>query len=148
MFPVPSTNTAPVAGTGRAFSEALVKDAQQDAWTSGGNPTVLLVRGADKQLASAFSGNATRFQKTEANKLIAAYDVYVGDFGEIKIVASRFLDAAAYLVDLDHVSLKTLRPLESKPLAKTGDAEKFLLTYEYGLQMDNKDAHSQIRDLT
>lgn len=72
----------------------------------------------------------------------------MGDFGEIKIVASRFLDAAAYLIDTDHVSFKTLRPLESKPLAKTGDAEKYLLTYEYGLQMDNNMAHSQIRDLT
>lgn len=147
-FPIPSSNTAPVAGTTRAWTEALLKDLQQDAWTAGGNPTVLLVRGADKQLTSAFTGNATRFQKTEANKLIAAYDVYVGDFGEIKVVASRFLDAAAYLIDLDHVSLKTLRSLESKPLAKTGDAEKYLLTYEYGLQMDNKDAHAQARDLT
>lgn len=148
VFPVPSTNTAPVAGTPRAFTEALLKSAQQATWTAGGNPGVLLLRGSDKQLASAFSGNATRFQKVEANKLTAAYDVYVGDFGEIKITASRFLDAAAYLIDVDHVSMKTLRPLESKPLAKTGDAEKTLLTYEYGLQMDNKDAHAQIRDLT
>lgn len=74
--------------------------------------------------------------------------MYVGDFGEIKIVASRFLDAAAYLIDTDHVSLATLRPLQSEPLAKTGDAEKYLMTYEYGLQMDNKDAHAQIRDLS
>lgn len=148
VLPVPSTNTAPVAGTARAFTEALLKDAQQKAWTSGGNPGVLLLRGADKQLASAFGGNATRFQKVEANKLTASYDVYVGDFGEIKITASRFLDAAAYLIDVDHVSMKTLRPLESKPLAKTGDAEKYLLTYEYGLQMDNSLAHSQIRDLS
>lgn len=74
--------------------------------------------------------------------------MYVGDFGEIKIVASRFLDAAAYLIDTDHVSLKTLRPLQSQQLAQTGDAEKYLLTYEYGLQMENKDAHAQIRDLS
>lgn len=147
-FPIPSSNTAPVAGTARAFSETLLKSAQQASWNSGGNASVLLVRGADKQLASAFGGNATRFQKVEANKLTASYDVYVGDFGEIKIVASRFLDAAAYLIDTDHVSLKVLRPLESKPLAKTGDAEKVLITYELGLQMDNNMAHAQIRDLS
>jgi hypothetical protein len=148
VFPVPSTNTAPVAGTARAWSETLLKDLQSDAWSAGGSPTVLLVRGTDKQISSGFAGNATRFQKVEQNKLTASYDVYVGDFGEIKIVASRFLDAAAYLIDLDHVSLKTLRPLSTEPLAKTGDAEKRLLTYEYGLQMDNKDAHAQARDLT
>ena len=52
------------------------------------------------------------------------------------------------LIDLDHIALKTLRPLESTPLAKTGDAEKYLMTYEYGLEMTQKDAHAQARDLT
>lgn len=146
-FPVPSTNTAPVAGTARAFSEALVKSAMQTAWNAGGQPTVCLVRGSDKQLGSAFAGNASRYEEANSNKLHAAFDVYVTDFGDVKMVPSRFLDAAAYLIDLDHVSMRTLRPLESKPLAKTGDAEKMLLTYEYGLQMDSKDAHAQIRDL-
>lgn len=147
-FPVPSTNTAPVAGTARAFTEALVKSAQQACWTSGGNPTTLLVRGSDKQLASAFSGNASRYEEADSNKLHATYDVYVGDFGALKIVPSRFLDAAAYLVDPEHVALRVLRPLERKPLAKTGDAEKMLMTYEFGLEMTSKDAHAQIRDLT
>jgi hypothetical protein len=147
-FPVPSTNTAPVAGTPRAFTEALLKDAQQKAWTAGGNPTVAYMRATDKQLASAFAGNLTRREDADSGKLHAAYDVYVGDFGEIKLVPSRFLDAAVYLLDLEHVTLKTLRPLEVKPLAKTGDAEKRLLTMEWGVQMDNKDAHCQVRDLT
>lgn len=147
-FPVPATNTAPVAGTGRPFTEALLKDAQQKAWTAGGNPTVAYMRAADKQLASAFTGNASRREDADSGKLHAAYNVYVGDFGEIKLVPSRFLDAAVYLIDLEHVTFKTLRPLESKPLAKTGDAEKRLMTMEWGLQMDNKDAHAQIRDLT
>ncbi len=147
VFPVPSTNTAPVAGTARAWTEALLKSAQQTAWTAGGNPTMVLVRAADKQLTSAFTGNATRYEDADSGKLHAAYDVYVGDFGEMKIVPSRFIDAAAYLIDPDHVSFKVLRPLMSEPLAKTGDAEKMLITYEYGLQMDNKDAHAQVRDL-
>lgn len=148
-FPVPSTNTAPVAGTVRAFTESLLKSAQQTTYNAGGHPTMVLVRAADKQLASAtFTGNSTRYEDADSGQLHAAIDVYIGDFGEVKIVPSRFLDAAAYLIDLDHVSLKTLRPLESKPLAKTGDAEKTLITYEYGLQMDNKDAHAQIRNLT
>jgi hypothetical protein len=147
-FPVPGSNTAPVAGTPRAWSEALLKDAQQKAWTAGGNPTTALMRAADKQLTSAFTGNVTRFNKVETEKLVAAFDVYVGDFGELKIVPSRFIDAAVYLIDPEHAELKTLRNLEVSPLAKTGDAEKYLLTYEYGLQMSNKDAHAQVRDLT
>lgn len=147
-FPVPSTNTAPVAGTGRALTEVLVKSAMQTAYTAGGAPSMLLVRPSDKVVASGFTGNATRYEQADSDKLHAAFSVYVTDFGSLKVVPDRFIDAAAYLIDFDHVSFKTLRNVEAKPLAKTGDAEKMLITWEYGLQMDNKDAHSQIRDLT
>jgi hypothetical protein len=147
-FPVPSTNTAAVAGTGRAWSEALLKDMAQDAYTAGGEPTLLVLRPADKALTSAFAGNATRFEKVENSTITAAYDWYVSDFGKFKVVADRFCDAAAYLIDLEHVSFGTLDPLSRSPLAKTGDAEKMLLTMEYALVMDNLDAHAVARDLT
>ena len=148
VFPVPSTNTAPVAGTARAWTEALLKDMAQDAYSAGGEPTLLVVRPADKALTSAFAGNATRFEKVESSTITAAYDWYVSDFGKFKVVADRFCDAAAYLVDLEHVSFGTLDPLARQPLAKTGDAEKMLLTMEYALIMDNCDAHAVARDLT
>lgn len=147
-FPIPSSNTAPVAGTARAFSEALVKSAMQAAYTSGGAPTLMLVRPSDKQVQSTFTGNATRFEDADSNKLHAAFSFYLTDFGTLKCVPDRFMDAAAYLIDPEHVTIATLRPLEYKPLAKTGDAEKALMTWEYTLRMDNKDAHAQIRDLS
>ena len=148
VFPNPATNTAPVVGTLRAFTEALVKAAMQAAWTAGGQPSNLIVRAADKVLASAFTGNATRFEKAESGELNAAFDVYVTDFGALKIMPSRFIDNAAYLLDPEHVSFKTLRPVTRETLAKTGDAFKRLIVSEYGLQMDNNMAHAQIRDLT
>lgn len=149
-FPIPSSNTAPVAGTARALTESLVKSAMQTAYTAGGSPGVLLVRPSDKVIVSTFSGNATRFEQSDSNELNAAFDFYVTDFGRLKVVPDRFFGSenSAYLLDLDHVTFKTLRNVEAKPLAKTGDAEKMLLTWEYGLQMDNKDAHAVIRDLT
>lgn len=148
-FPIPSSNTAPVAGTARALTESLVKSAMQTAYTAGGSPGVLLVRPSDKVIVSTFSGNATRFEQSDSNELNAAFDFYVTDFGRLKVVPDRFFGSenSAYLLDLDHVTFKTLRNVEAKPLAKTGDAEKMLLTWEYGLQMDNKDAHAVIRDL-
>ena len=149
-FPVVSTNTAPVAGTARAFDEALLKDMVSDAYTAGGSNWTLYVRPADKVLASAFTGNATRYQDVARNdgKLVAAYDVYVSDFGTIKIVPERHCDAAAYLIDHDHVSVVTLDGLSRSPLAKTGDAEKMLLTVEYGLKVNNPAAHAVARDLS
>ncbi len=148
VFPVPSTNTAPVAGTARAWTEALLKDMAQDAYTAGGEPTLLIVRPADKALTSAFAGNATRFEKVEQSTITAAYDWYVSDFGKFKVMPDRFCDAAAYLVDLDHATFGTLDPVSRSPLAKTGDAEKMLITWEYALIMDNPDAHSVARDLS
>lgn len=148
VFPVPTTNTAPVAGTARAWTEALLKDMAQDAYTAGGEPTLLVVRPADKALTSAFAGNATNFNKAEGSAINASYDWYVSDFGKFKIVPDRFCDAAAYLLDLEHVSFGTLDPLSRSPLAKTGDAEKMLLTMEYALLMDNPDAHAVARDLS
>ena len=109
---------------------------------------MLYLRPADKALTSAFAGNATRFEKVENSTITAAYDYYVSDFGKFKVVADRFCDAAAYLVDHDHVSFLTLDPLTRSPLAKTGDAEKMLLTTEYALKMDNLDAHAVARDLS
>lgn len=147
-FPIPSSNTAPVAGTPRALTEALVKSAMQTAYTAGGAPGSLYVRPSDKVIVSSFAGNATRYEQADSDKLHAAFSVYVTDFGALKVIPDRFQDAAAYLIDHDHVSFKTLRNVEAKPLAKTGDAEKMLLTWEYGLQMDNNMAHAQIRDLT
>lgn len=150
-FPDPETNTAPVAGTPRAWTEALLADMAQDSYTAGaGMSLVLYVRPADKVITSTFTGNATRQQDVAQNKgkLVAAYDVYVSDFSTIKVVPERYCDAAAYLIDHDHVSLATLDPLSRSPLAKTGDAEKMLITWEYALKMDNPDAHSVARDLS
>lgn len=148
VFPVPSTNTAPVAGTARAWTEALLKDMAQDAYTAGGEPTLLVLRPADKALTSAFAGNATRFEKVEQSTITAAYDYYVSDFGKFKVVPDRFCDAAAYLIDLEHASFGTLDPLVRSPLAKTGDAEKMMLTMEYAFICDNPDAHAVARDLS
>lgn len=148
-FPVPSTNTAAVAGTGRALTEPLVLSAMQAAYTAGGAPTMLSVRPADKVIVSGFSGNNTvlRREDADSNRLHQSFDFYVTDFGTLKVVANRFQDAAAYLLDLEHVSLKTLRAASRQPLAKTGDAAKLMVVEEWGLQMDNNMAHAQIRDL-
>lgn len=149
-FPIPSSNTAPVAGTPYAYDEPTLKTMVSAAYNSGGQSWTLYVRPADKVLASAFTGNATRYQDVADNKgkLVAAYDVYVSDFGAIKIVPERQCDAAAYLIDHDHVSLATLDPLNRTPVANTFDGDSMALTWEYGLKMDNKDAHAQARDLS
>lgn len=142
------TNTAPTDGTQRTFTESLLKDAWQKAYTAGGEPNTLMVGPTQKQTVSTFTGNATRFDKSEDAKLYAAISVYVGDFGEIKVVPNRFQrNRTAFLLQSDKFQVNYLREFTVEQLAKTGDAEKRLLLCEYGLQSNQEAASAAIRDL-
>jgi len=153
VAPVPATNTAPVAGTLRSLTEALVKTQCQNIFNAGGQPSTLYVTPAHKMLFSGLTFNATRFQKAEGAALNAAVDVYINDFYELKVVPSRIMalgasNAIAAIIDHDQFKLRTLRPYQVRDLAKTGDADKSQLVVEYGLECTNEAASAQIRDLT
>jgi hypothetical protein len=136
-------------GTQRPFTESLLKDVCQKVFTSGGDPDVLMVGPAQKQVVSGFTGNATRMDKSEDQKLYTAIDVYVSDFGEFKVVPNRFQrNRTAFLLQMDMWQIAYLRPIEVHDLAKTGDAMKKLLTVEYGLLGKNQAASGVIRSLT
>lgn len=144
-----ATNTAPVAGTTRPFTESLLKSNLQSIWTAGGNPTMLMVGGTLKQEVSTFTGNATRMNEADDNALYAAVDVYYSDFGKLKIVPNRFQETTtAFQLDLEYWKLNYLRPFNTEELAKTGDADRFMLNVEYGLESDQEAASGQIRDLS
>lgn len=147
--PVPGSNTAPSAGTTRAFTESLLKTNLSNIFTQGGNPSMLMVGAALKQEVSTFTGNATRMTKGESEALYAAVDVYYSDFGQLKIVPNRFQSSSvAFQLDLDYWQLCYLRPFNTEELAKTGDADKFLINVEYTLEARQEAASGQIRDLS
>jgi hypothetical protein len=66
--------TAAVDGTQRALTETLLKTVLALAWTNGGDPTMVFVGSANKQLISAFTGNATTFREMDSRKIVAAVD--------------------------------------------------------------------------
>lgn len=136
-------------GTQRAFTEAMLKDVCQKAFTAGGDPDILMVGPTQKQVVSGFTGNATRMDKSEDSKLVTSIDVYVSDFGEFKIIPNRFQrNRTAFLLQMDMWQIAYLRPIEVTDLAKTGDSTKKLLTVEYGLLGKNEAASAVIRSLT
>lgn len=143
-----ATNTAPSAGTSRAFTEALLKTQLQNCFTQGGNPTLLMVGASLKQTVSTFTGNATRMNDADDKALYASVDVYYSDFGKLKVIPNRFQETTtAFALDMDYWKLNYLRPFNTEELAKTGDADKFLLNVEYGLESDQEAASAQIRDV-
>ena len=53
-----------------------------------------------------------------------------------------------YVIDPDFVRMVWLDEVKQKPLAETGHARSRLIWGEYGLQVDNEQAHGVIADTT
>lgn len=146
--PNPDTNTAPVDGVLRSITEAMLKDVAQKCWEQGGDPSMLFVPGALRAAVSAFTGAATKFDKTEDKTLFATVEVYVGDFGRYSIVNSRHQRARdVFLVDPNQFELLTLRSMKASPLAKTGDSENYMINTEWTLKSKQEAASGAIRDV-
>lgn len=143
-----STSTAATDGTQRALTETLLKTVLQAVWTAGGTPDTIVAGAVNKQVISGFAGGANRQIMADEKKLVAAIDVYVGDFGTLKIVPDRFSRARdVHVLQSDMLSVDFLRPMYQTPLAKTGDADKSLIGCEYTLRVNNPNAHGVIADL-
>jgi hypothetical protein len=136
-------------GALRPFKEADLKEVIREAWQEGGDPSVIMVGPFNKQALSAFSGNTTRFDRSEDMRLVTAVDVYVSDFGEHRVVPNRFQrDRSALIITPRMWSVDYLRGFRQFALAKTGDAEKRELLAEYTLRSSNPHASGVVADLT
>ncbi len=136
-------------GTQRAFTEDLFKDVLELVWTEGGDPKLAIMGSFNKRVASGFTGSATRQVDANSKKLYAAVDVYVSDFGETKLVADRFSRSRDVLIiDPEYWKLATYDGLKQKELAKTGHAEKRMLSWYVTLEACNEKSSGGVFDLT
>jgi hypothetical protein len=139
-------------GTPDAFAEADIKEAMQEAYTAGGNPSVLFLGVFNKAAFSAFTGiAANRHMATgqSQTQIIGAADVYVSDYGVLTVVTDIFQrTVSAFAFDTDHWQIRWLRPLTSTPLAKTGDADTEMMLGEWTLVSLNEAASAGIYDIT
>ena len=149
--------TARTNGTNRTFTEALLQSVVKSVYAAGGNPKVLMVNPAHKQVVSAFTGIAAQRFMAPSNTpttIVSAADVYLSDFGAISIVPNRFMtstnscDETAFVLDPDMAAIAYLRPFQTNELAVTGDNESTQLLAEYTLEVKNQAAHGIIADLT
>jgi len=146
-------NDARGDGTQRAFTEALLKSTVSLMWTTGANLRSLFVGPFNKQAVSNFSGVVTRnFDMSNVDPspsaVIAAIDVYVSDFGTLKVIPSRFQrERDAWYLDFEFLNVLYLRSFRTVKLAKTGDAEKRMLIAEWTLEVKNEAALGLTADL-
>ena len=140
---------APTDGTQRAFTEAQLKNVLQLIYAQGGEPDMIMVGAPQKQTFSTFTGGSTRFDKSEDKSITASVDVYISDFGTLQVVPNRFQRTrTAFVLETEKWALATLRSFETTDLAKTGDADKKLITVEYTLEARQEKSSGAIKDLS
>ena len=136
-------------GTQRAFTEALLKATLQTCYTNGAEPSIILVGPNGKQTVSGFTGRSSARQMIDEQKIEAAVAIYSSDFGEMKVVPSRWSrDRTALLIDPEYAATAFFRPFHRKAIADVGDASTSMIVVEAGLECKNEAAHGVVADLT
>lgn len=140
-------------GTEGASSETLLKKGIRQSYEAGGQPTLVMAGPYQKQAISAFAGIAAlranvNLPSNVPATIIAAADFYVSDFGTLAIVPSRHQRPIdIWIIDPDGMRERIFREYQTKELAPTGDARKFMILSNRGLQVDNEKAHALITDV-
>jgi hypothetical protein len=149
-FVAGTPTTAPTDGSlTRALQESMLQSVLQACWTAGGDVNLIVSGPFNKRVISGFAGNSTRFDIGEDQRLTAAISVYISDYGEHRISASRFSrDRSVLCLDTKYWSMNFLRPFRETPLAKTGDSEQRLMNVEYTLCAYNAASSGVVADLS
>jgi hypothetical protein len=144
-----AATASPTDGTQRALTETLLKDTLQTCYTNGAEPSILMVGPVNKMKVSGFTGRASARQNIDATAIQQGVTVYASDFGELKVVPSRWVrERTAFLLDPEYAAVGYFRNFQTQDIAKIGDADTKMIVAEYGLEMRNEAAHGAIADLT
>lgn len=139
-------------GTQRTFTETLVKAVMATAFSNGAKPSQAYMGGTHKQQFSGFTGIADIRADVKGKGMATIYgaaDVYVSDFGTLTLIPHPYgLTRDCLIIDPTMWAVATLRPMNTTPLAKTGDNERFLIRAEKTLVCRNEKASAAVADLT
>jgi hypothetical protein len=151
---------AETTGTQRAFTKILTDTVMQSCYVSGANVRHLFVSPYVKSVFVTFMSDtnvaAFRYAASSGknNSIIANADVYEGPFGKVMIHPNRVMATSAavarraFFVDTEFIEFGWLRKIkEDKEVAKTGDANKFVLIGEGALKVKNEKGLGVVADL-
>lgn len=155
---------APTAGTTRALTETQVRDVQQQAYKSGGKPSVMMMIPDLKSrwseylfTSSARVGTLQTQTDAEGATAVGSVDFYVTDFGTLEIVPNRIMqpedDTPASertnvgLIDPSMWAAGYLQGYNVKPLGSTGHSDKRLMSVYRTLMALNEASSGAIRDI-
>jgi hypothetical protein len=144
------------------YVQADLDTSIQTAWNNGGRPSVILLGAYQKANMSYFDGIGS--SKADTSKhvgrmdragrtIYATADLYVSNFGELRIVPSRHIrvtssvDRNVFILDPEYLKIAYLRPWQQFDLAKTGDSIQREMLVEWCLEVCNEAAHGLVADL-
>lgn len=149
-----TTSAACTAGTARVPTEAMLKDLLTDVYNAGGNPDrIMMAPDIRVKMSEVLSGGATKIEKAEKKKATAVIDVYVSDFGSLKLVPNRvqafetFSKTCAFVLDPQYWKVAYLRGFREERLAVTGDSLKGHILVECTLEARNDASSGVLADL-
>lgn len=144
---------APVTGTPRAMTVAMLNTVQQSIFTNSGvQPDMIVMGPAHKAVFSTFTGIAQNRLDTgkKQGAVVTGADIFIGDFGTLQVVPHYLMAGAAdaYLLNMDFIDVATLDGVKTSPLAKTGDSEKELITLDACIAVRSSAAQGKISGLS
>lgn len=152
---VATTSTACVAGTARVPTEAALKALLTKIYHAGGNPDRIMMSPEIRvKMSEVLTGGATKMEKAEEKTVHAVIDVYVSDFGTLKLVPNRvqsyepYAKNCAFVLDPEYWKVAYLRGFKEEKLAKTGDSMKGQVIVECTLEARNPASSGMMADLT
>jgi hypothetical protein len=148
-------SSAAVAGSNRPVTEAMCTSLMTDIYEAGGNPDRIMVSPKVRVLLSKIlHGGATRMEAVEDKKAYSTIDVWVSDFGTLKIVPNRvqagvtYSKYAAFFLDPEYWKVAYLRGFTEEKLAHTGDSLKGHILVECTLQASQPASSGMIGDIS
>jgi hypothetical protein len=156
-----------VPGTARGLTETLLEQVIEAAYVNGGDPDTIMVSPAMKRVISdylftssarvaALYSDVGQPKRNDQATAVSAVDVYISDFGTLKIVPNRFLGYTratgkasnnVYVLEMAKWAVGYLRPFATKTIAPTGAAQKRLIEVDYTLIYKHEMASGAIMDI-
>lgn len=155
---------APTPGTARALSETTVRDILQAVYEAGGNTSLLMarptvIRKMSEYLFSSSARVATLTSQTSSPDrrpmtAVGAVNVFVTDFGQTVEMRDNRLQpqdstgvSSMYMLDPSYLKQSLMKGYTTDPLAKTGLAEKRLMSVHYSMLVLNEKSQGAIFDI-
>jgi hypothetical protein len=141
---VAAANITYTGGAATPITEAFLLTNLQACFTSGAEPSRIMVTPSNSVVVAGFASAAGRYRTIPGEKvgdssgIVNVVNFYVSPFGEQKVEINRFIKAKNTLVyDPKQWAKAVLRPWTREALAKTGDASKQMIISEQSLKHKN-----------